>query len=94
MKLVCVRFLISLIIRFALFSISVVNPGISSSSLVLRLLNVLTVRRCIVLRTFRSFIEDGEAVDEDGESVEDGKEEQPGLQGVGLKTMPKIHSIS
>ena len=71
-----------------------VNPGISTS-LVLRLLNVLTVvRRCVVLRTFRSVIEDGEAVDEDGESVEDGKEEQSGLQGVGLKTMQKIHSIS
>ena len=76
------------------YFILVGNPGISSSSLVLRLRNILTVCRCIGLRTFRSVVEDGEAVDEDGESVEDGKEEQPGLQGVGLKTMPKIHSIS
>ena len=42
-----------------------------------------------MLRTFRPVIEDGEAVDEDGESVEDGKEKQPGLEWIGLKTMSK-----
>ncbi len=40
--------------------------------------------------TLRSVVEDGEEVDEDGDAVEDGKEEQPRLQRVRLKQQPAV----